>query len=118
MNELLDKLKATRWWTILKGLAFEGGPSSTKWVYLAMNAVIAFVLLLICCTICYRHGRYGTSDAGMLTALVTIVGIVNACATAALNHRRTTNAQLAAGQKPIAVSDGLLTEHQPDAPAS
>lgn len=115
MNDLLEKLKTTRWWVILKGLAFDGGPSSTKWVYLAMNLVIALVLLMITATVCYRHARFGTSDAGMLTALATIVGIVSGCATNALNHRRTLNAQLAAGQKPVAIADTPVTETQPTA---
>ena len=105
------------WWDILKWLAFEGGPSSTKWVYLAMNATIAAVVWGIAGVLCYVYIASADHhvDGALLTALVALIATVSACALQALNHRRTVNAQVATGQNPVAISDTPLSEKQPEA---
>ncbi len=117
MNDLLEKVKTYGWWAILKALPFEGGPSSTKWVYLAMNAVIAVVTIGLAAAVIWVYIRGHHVDGGLLTALVTIIGIDQACGTLALNHRRTVAAQVALGQTPVAITPTPISESQPPASA-
>ena len=113
MSELMESLRGMSWWRILKALAFDGGPSSTKWVYLALNAVMAFVVLMLAAALAYRYVHFGTVDALLVGAIVTLVGILQACATNALNHRRTVQAQLASGRGPIAIAETPVSTEQP-----
>lgn len=114
MNDLLDKVKNYRWWAILKALAFEGGPSSTKWVYLAMNAVMGSVVLMVCTSICWRYIRTGHVDPGMLYELGVLVTVLSGCATNAQNFRRKINAQVQTGDKPLADATTPITMQQPE----
>ncbi len=114
-GEMLDMLRGASWWRILKALAFEGGPSATKWVYLALNAVMALVVVALTAAVCIRYVHAGSTDAGMMALIGSLVAVLQACATNALNHRRTVQAQLASGRGPIAVAETPVTTEQPAA---
>ncbi|MEG9430768.1 hypothetical protein [Terriglobus sp. ADX1] len=96
MGELLEKIKTFRWWTILKALPFEGGPSSTKWVYLAWNMVLAagfFACVLSLCFV-HVHSHEHRVDAALVGLILGLAGTGSTCATVALNHRRSKNAEV------------------------
>lgn len=72
MDDLLDRLKLTRWWTILKALPFEGGPSSTRWVFLGVFAVVALVLAALVGALVWVYVR--SPDHHVDLALCGLVG--------------------------------------------
>lgn len=73
MNELLDRLKLTRWWTILKALPFDDGPSSTRWVYLGAFTVVSLVLAALVGAIVVVYVR--SPDHHVDVALCGLVGV-------------------------------------------
>lgn len=100
MSELLEKVKSFHWWTILKALPFEGGPSSTKWVYLGWNMTLAagfFIAILALCFV-YVHTHEHRVDPAMVGLILGLAGTGSTCATLALNHRRSKNAEIALAQ--------------------
>lgn len=97
MDEILEKLKSISWWRIIKSLPFDGGASSTKWVYLACAAVVNACLIAMTAALCWVYVHSVTHDVNV--ALVGLIGttvavVVGIPATSA-NLRRATNAQVA-----------------------
>jgi uncharacterized BrkB/YihY/UPF0761 family membrane protein len=91
MNDLLDKLKSTKWWTILKALPFDGGPSSTRWVFLGGFATVAVCLLSLTGALIFVYVRTPDHhvDIALLGAVVTTIGTVVGFATNAQNKKNT-----------------------------
>lgn len=94
-GSLLERMSKTKLWQIIKALPFSGGPSATKWVYLAMNLVIAIVINEIASSVCwvYVHTPDHHVDSGMLAAIGSLVLVASSCATLALGQRAKLKAQ-------------------------
>lgn len=90
---MIDEVKATidikfkSWWSILKGLVFDGGPSSTRWVYLLVAATVNLCLGGMVFALCYVFMK-GKAEA---TTLAIVAGVVTSTITALLAFA--TNAQ-------------------------
>jgi hypothetical protein len=75
----LEEVKSTSWWTVLKSLPFSGGPSTTRFVYLAWFAVAALGFLIVVggFTFVYVHDAHHPAGAGIL-AVITLMSSVPA----------------------------------------
>lgn len=95
MDEVSDKLRLESWWNILKALPMDGGPSSTKFVYLALSGCICGLYLMMTATLCYvvaftTYSAGATIMAGLLgTGIPILVGF----ASNSLNQRRALQVQ-------------------------
>ena len=74
MNEEDRGLIANGWRWILKALLFDGGPSSTRWVYLLAAVSVSAVLLMMGAAFAWVYAWKHTADlvmAGAIAATVT-----------------------------------------------
>lgn len=94
MDDLLEKLKSISWVRIVKSLSFDGGASSTKWVYLACAAIVNACLVLMVVAICWvyiRTGQVNITLAALIGATITTVVAIPANSA---NQRRQLNSQV------------------------
>ena len=88
--DLFEKLRSVSWAAVVKSLAFQGGASSTKWVYLACAAVVNACLVAMVWSLCWVYIHSGNHEVNI--ALVTLIGttisVVVAIPANAANKRR------------------------------
>jgi hypothetical protein len=119
MDDLLEKLKTISWLRIVKSLSFDGGASSTKWVYLACAAIVNACLVLMVAAICWEYIKTGQVNITLAALIGTTIGVVVAIPANSANQRRQLNSQ--AGQADTVTATTPLTtqvnstEPQPNA---
>jgi hypothetical protein len=108
VEDIFEKLRNISWLRIIKSLAFDGGASSTKWVYIACAAVVNLCLVAMTTSLCYVYVHSQSHEVNI--ALVTLIGstitiVVGIPATSA-NLRRATNATARAAKDgdPLAIN--------------
>jgi hypothetical protein len=94
--DIFERLRALSWWRIVKSLPFEGGASSTKWVYLACAAVVNACLIAMVGALCYVyiHSHNHEVNIALTTLIGTTIGVVVAIPANSTNHRRATYATM------------------------
>ena len=94
MGEIFEKLRNISWWRIIKSLAFDGGASSTKWVYLACAAVVNACLMAMVSALCvvYVRSQGHEVNIALATLIGSTIGIVVGIPATSANLRRSTNA--------------------------
>lgn len=76
MKDLLNRL-----WAFLGSIAEDGGPSSTRVVFLSTGAVVSVGWLALVASVFYRYVKFGTTDGATLAAIVTLAGMLFGFAT-------------------------------------
>jgi hypothetical protein len=100
LEDTAEKIACESWWKLLKRLPLDGGPSSTKFVYLATSGAITLCLCLVTIAFCgvyaftHEHIASGIVAALLASTLTAVIGF----AANSQNQRRSLNAQAAAGQ--------------------
>lgn len=61
-----------RFFAFMASLAAEGGPSSTRWIYMRSSEVFWFGWLSIVLAAIYRYVRFNDANAGWLTLIGTL----------------------------------------------
>lgn len=83
-------MAAQSWWAILKGLLFDGGPSSTRWVYLFVCVVVNLCLMGMVFAFCWVFAR-GKAEAATFaiaaTVITSTISVVIGFATSAQKNR-------------------------------
>ncbi len=96
MNELFQSIRGYRWLEILKSLPFQGGASSTRWVYLASCAVICGGwLLIVAAFVCLLASRRmnDTVTATVAGLIVSLGGLVVGFSASSQNVKHTLQAK-------------------------
>lgn len=111
IEDLADKVAEQSWWRLLKRLPMDGGPSSTKFVYLASSAAITACLVLVTLAFCgvYAFTHEHLASAVVAALLASTLTAVIGFAANSLNQRRSLNAQAAAGQSETTIAPTPLT---------
>ena len=111
MGDIFEKLKHLSWWRIIKSLAFDGGASSTKWVYLACAAVVNACLVAMVSSLCwvYIHSFQHEVNIALVGLIGTTITIVVAIPANSANQRRQLNTQAATGQADTTTAPTPLT---------
>jgi phosphotransferase system glucose/maltose/N-acetylglucosamine-specific IIC component len=109
MDDLLEKLKSISWIRIIKSLSFDGGASSTKWVYLACAAVVNACLVLMVAAICWEYIRTGQVNITLAALIGATITTVVAIPANSANQRRQLNSQQATGQPDTTTATTPLT---------
>lgn len=109
MGDIFEMLKHLSWWRIVKSLAFDGGASSTKWVYLACAAVVNVCLVLMTASLCWEYIHHGQVNVTLAALIGTTIGVVVAIPANSANQRRQLNSQAAAGQADTTTAATPLT---------
>lgn len=91
-NDLVQKSL----WKIIKALPFDGGPSSTRWVFLCAGAILGIVVLALGLSFCLVYLRSHIADVVFAGALAGALTAFIGFATSAQNNRN----KLALGDKP------------------
>ena len=84
MNQTVEDVKTTTWGSILNALPFDGGPSSTRWVYLSAFLTVAFCLIVLTISLSWVYIRshehiVNIVMAGLIgTTITTVVGFATA----------------------------------------
>jgi|ERR1035437_6762082 hypothetical protein len=120
IEDLAEKIVEQSWWKLLKRLPLDGGPSSTKFVYLATSGAITVCLVLVTLAFCgvyaftHDHIASGIVAALLASTLTAVIGF----AANSQNQRRALNAQADAGQtgETTIAPTPLTTEAVPVAP--
>lgn len=94
--DLFERIKSLSWWRIIKSLPFEGGASSTKWVYLACAFVVNSCLVAMVASLCfvYIHSHAHEVNIALVGLIGTTITVVVAIPANSANLRRSTNATL------------------------
>lgn len=105
MDLLTDRVKGMSWWTLLKELPFDGGPSSTRFVFLAVFAVLAGCYVAVTVAFCYVyiHDSTHPAGAGILAVITLMSGALGGIIANSQNIRHQLTAQ-AASSLPMAAS--------------
>lgn len=111
MNEIFQAIRNYRWLEIIKSLPFQGGASSTRWVYLATCAVIcggwsAIVLAFIVLLFLQKLGE--AEIATIAGLIVSLGGLVVGFSARSQNLKHTLQAQSQTGL-PTQVEETLLS---------
>lgn len=61
-----------RFTAFMAALAAEGGPSSTRWIYMRSSEVFWFGWLIVVVAAVYRYVRFADANAGWLTLIGTM----------------------------------------------
>jgi hypothetical protein len=102
-------LKHLSWWRIVKSLAFAGGASSTKWVYLACAAVVNACLVLMTASLCWEYVHHGEVNITLAALIGSTIAVVVAIPANSANQRRQLNTQAAIGQADTTTAATPLT---------
>jgi hypothetical protein len=96
MVDIFERVKTLSWWRIVKSLPFEGGASSTKWVYLACAGVVNACLVTMVTSLCvvYIRSHNHEVNIALATLIGSTIGVVVAIPANSTNHRRATFATL------------------------
>jgi hypothetical protein len=96
MIDILERVRSLSWWRIIKSLPFEGGASSTKWVYLACAGVVNGCLVAMVASLCfvYIHSTGHEVNLALVGLIGTTITVVVAIPANSANLRRSTNATL------------------------
>lgn len=81
-----------RFTTWLASIAEDGGPSSTRVVFLSTGAVVSFGWLALIGSVVYRYVKFGTVDGATLAAIVTLAGMLFGFATGTQYKKLATDA--------------------------
>ena len=76
MKDLFNRFSA---W--IASIAEDGGPSSTRVVFLTTAAVVSLGWLGLVGSVVYRYVKFGTTDGATLAAIVTLAGMLFGFAT-------------------------------------
>ena len=106
MDELLEKLKNISWWRIVKSLAFDGGASSTKWVYLACAAIVNACLVAMVASLCIVYVRSHDVNIAFVGLIGTTIGIVVGIPANSVNLRRQVTGPTSAATSTDSASTG------------
>lgn len=100
--DLFEKLRNISWFRIIKSLPFQGGASSTKWVYLGSAAVVNVCLVAMVASLCWVYIRSHNHEVNI--ALVTLIGstvtVVVGIPAQSANKRRDTYSKCDPPQNP------------------
>ncbi len=96
MTPLFEGFKAPSWWTLLKALLYDGGPSSTRFVFLAVFAVTAFgyAAVVVAFVVVYMRDQQHPASAGVLAVLTVTSGAMTAIAANSQNVRNQLSAKI------------------------
>jgi hypothetical protein len=83
-----------RFFAFMGSIVADGGPSSTRWVFLRTAEVVSFGWVALVVSVAYRYWKFGTSDGAMLTAIVTLAGALFGFATQTQNNKISTDAKV------------------------
>lgn len=100
MTPLTESQKLPSWWALLKALSYPGGPSSTRFVYLAVFAVLSLAYLIVVLSFAwvYVHDPRHPADAGILAVLTLMSGSLGAIVANAHIKRSAQAREVANGQ--------------------
>jgi len=92
-----EKIASESWMKLLKRLPLDGGPSSTKFVYLGVAGAITGCLVLVTIAFCgvYAFTKEHTASLVVATLLGSTLTAVIGFAVNSQNQRRALNAQAA-----------------------
>jgi len=96
MDDVLERMKNLSWWRIVKSLPFEGGASSTKWVYLACAAVVNVCLVAMVVALCtvYIRSYNHEVNVALVGLIASTIAVVVAIPANSANRRRSTYAAM------------------------
>lgn len=89
MKDLFNRLAK-----FMASIVEDGGPSSTRWVFLRTAEVVSFGWLSLVAAGCYRYGRFGTFDGGLLALIGTLAAALFGFATQTQNTKISTDAKV------------------------